>query len=279
MSFENDITPSATRENSGGGGDNSGGVKTFAGKITRDWFIIVGPNGGFIAAALLRALNLALGDPQRAARVLSVDFFSPPKEGAYLIKTRVIRHGKNLTSMHAEMWQGEVLAASANASFAKSYQTRIALAHEKAPHAKPFDECQVMPPLLPIHKQYEMRPAFDVLPFTKADKALSGGWTRFKEPPPKFNAEMLAAISDCWPPALFSIMSQENFGQSRGMPTIELSIYFIQPDIYPQLKTSDPVLARFQALETTEGFFTEDGDIWSADGRLLARVRQLAIAL
>jgi acyl-CoA thioesterase len=74
-------------------------------------------------------------------------------------------------------------------------------------------------------------------------------------------------------------MSQEQLGQSRGVPTVELSIYFIQPEIYPTLKTTDPVLTHFYASDVIGGFITEDGSLWAQDGKLLARCRQIAIAL
>jgi acyl-CoA thioesterase len=36
------------------------------------------------------------------------------------------------------------------------------------------------------------------------------------------------------------------------------------------------VLARFEAPAASDGFVAEDGALWSRDGRLLARSRQLA---
>jgi hypothetical protein len=34
---------------------------------------------------------------------------------------------------------------------------------------------------------------------------------------------------------------------------------------------------RFQTLEASEGYLEESGEVWSADGRLLAESRQLAV--
>ena len=262
MNFETAITPQRISDSSA----RNSFTKTYKGHITQDWVIVVGPNGGFIAAYLLRAARLAV-EGNRLARSLTVDYFAAPKISACQIKTQIIRQGKSLTFVRAEMWQEDILCASAIASFSLPYDTRIHLPHEKMPAALSFDESPLMPKMLPIHNNYEMRSAFGTQPFTSGDKAISGGWTRLLEPPADFNAEMLAAISDCWPPALFSIMSQEQFGKSRGMPTIELSVYFVQAEIYPQLKPTEPVLARFQARETLGGLFTEDGDIWSKNGQ------------
>lgn len=271
VSFESDIKTELLID--------EGDKKTFGGEINRNWFIVNGPNGGFIAALMLRALKTAVSDSSRLARMMTIDYFAPPKTTEYNIKTEIVRRGRSLTFIRATMWQGDVLNASASAAFATDYKTKIELPSEKAPNVVPYDDCAKMEGILPIHNNYEMRPAFGALPFSSGDKAVSGGWTKFIEPPEKFNAEMLAAISDCWPPALFSIMQLEQFGKSHGMPTVELSIYFIQPAIYQNLEPTKPVLARFQCLETIEGFFTEDGDIWSENGDLLVRCRQIAIAL
>jgi hypothetical protein len=38
-----------------------------------------------------------------------------------------------------------------------------------------------------------------------------------------------------------------------------------------------PVLARFETRNVLEGHVEESGELWSADGRLLAESRQLAL--
>ncbi|MGH2737093.1 MAG: hypothetical protein ACRDKZ_16060 [Actinomycetota bacterium] len=42
---------------------------------------------------------------------------------------------------------------------------------------------------------------------------------------------------------------------------------------------SDFCLAIFRSEVAHDGFFVEDGEMWSADGRLLAESRQLAVML
>jgi hypothetical protein len=40
-----------------------------------------------------------------------------------------------------------------------------------------------------------------------------------------------------------------------------------------------PVLARYDSRNALEGHVDESGEVWSADGRLLAESRQLALLL
>lgn len=271
MNFEEHITPTLM--------SGAGAQKTFAGIVTRDWYVFAGPNGGWIAATMLRALRLTVDDAARLPRTLTVDYISPPQEGAYEIKTWRMREGKSLSFVRAEMWQGDRLNVSAVATFSTDYKSPINIPHEAAPFATPFADCTDLEGKLPVHQQFILRPAFSAKPFERGTQTVGGGWTKLKQPPLEMNGEMLAAISDCWPPALFSVMSADQFNQSRGLPTIELSVYFIQPEIYSALDVSEPLLAHFHAPENIHGFFTEEGTIWSADGKLLARSRQFAISL
>ena len=270
MPFEQDIQPTLISE--------TNGIKTFQAQILQHWLIVVGPNGGFIAALFARALTAALNDPERLPRSLTIDYFSVPQLEPVSIETKILRAGRSLTSCYALMKQNDKIIAQANASFSTTQTSSIDLPAEPMPDVLPPEKCQPLPPMLPIHANYDMRPAFGAVPFAQGDRAISGGWTKLKQPPQQLNPETIAAISDAWPPALFSIMSHESFQQSKGMPTIELSVYFVAPENYPRISQNDYLLARFQAREASQGFFTEDGDIWSQQGQLLARARQIAIA-
>ena len=46
----------------------------FSAQLDTGWWIITGPNGGYLAAILLRALDATQGDPARAARALTAYF-------------------------------------------------------------------------------------------------------------------------------------------------------------------------------------------------------------
>ena len=50
--------------------------------IDRGWWVARGPNGGFVAALLVRALEHAVADPARQLRSLTVHYVRPPVAGA-----------------------------------------------------------------------------------------------------------------------------------------------------------------------------------------------------
>jgi acyl-CoA thioesterase len=80
---------------------------------------------------------------------------------------------------------------------------------------------------------------------------------------------LVAAMTDAWMPPAFLRMSERLF-----VPTIDLTIHFRSP-----LPAGEHpwVLGIFTTRLAAGGACEEDGEIWSAEGRLLAQSRQLAI--
>jgi len=70
----------------------------FEAELDRAWWIVVGPNGGYLAAILLRALIETVGDAERAPRSLTVHYVSPAHEGPVRIATKLERAGRSLSS-------------------------------------------------------------------------------------------------------------------------------------------------------------------------------------
>jgi len=60
-------------------------------------------------------------------------------------------------------------------------------------------------------------------------------------------------------------------------PTIDLTVHFRAPAAAAAI-VDEPLLAVFRSSTAAGGFFEEDGELWSADGVLLAHSRQLALA-
>ena len=67
----------------------------FLGSIDTGWWIINGPNGGYIAAILLRALLAEVADAQRAPRSLTIHYLRPPQEGPIDVHTVTDNVGRN----------------------------------------------------------------------------------------------------------------------------------------------------------------------------------------
>jgi acyl-CoA thioesterase len=243
----------------------------FEGLINRDWWIVFGPNGGFLAAMLVRAMAAAVGDPERAARSLTIHYTAAPAEGAVQIRTTIERTGRSLTTVSARMEQDDRLVALAIGAFSRTRLPAIEFDEAPAPDVRPPEDVPVIEPhpdLPPFSRQWDVRPAIGIAPFTGADApALTGGWIRLPDAHP-IDAALVAQLADAWIPAVFIRLTAPN-----PVPTIDLTIHFRADLPLP----ADHALVTFESRLSRGGFIEEDGAIWSRDGRLIAHSRQLAL--
>lgn len=252
----------------------------FAARMDRGWWIERGPNGGYVAAVLVRALEAHVGDPGRTPRSLTVHYLAPPREGDAEVACTVERSGRQLTYATARLWQGERLLALAMAAFAVPMDPGFGFSDLRMPVVPPPHECELLgsPPgfTIPMRERYESRWAVEARPFTGSPavgEAVSGGWIRFAEPGALDHAA-IAAIADAWIPAVFSRM-----GERLGVPTIDLTVHFRTRLPHATMAPDDFCLALFHTRMVADGLLEEDGEIWSPDGVLLAHSRQLGMLL
>ena len=116
-----------------------------------------------------------------------------------------------------------------------------------------------------------MVPAIGSPPFQSAEQPLTGGWVRSREPR-ALDAPLAAAILDAWIPTAFIVLDRPH-----PAPTLDLTVHFRTPLPPPGGRADDWYLSVFRSGLARDGFFDEDGELWSADGRLLAQSRQLAL--
>jgi acyl-CoA thioesterase len=253
------------------------GDGAFEARLDTGWWIIAGPNGGYLAAVVLRALDAAQGDPERTARSLTLHYTAVPAEGPVRLETRVERTGGALTSVSGRMLQDGRLIAVALAAFSRPRDSAVALSDARMPEMPPPERCaRRLESPVAIHRRYDLRWGLGEGPAPGgASHAQSGGWIRLDEPC-AVDACVLAAYADAFPPAVFSKFGREAL--TRGVPTIDLTVHFRETLPRASAGIEDYTLARFTTREGREGFIEEDGELWSADGVLLAQSRQLALA-
>lgn len=244
------------------------GGRRFGAVIKEAWSGPPGPNGGYVAALILRAIRAAVGDPGREPRSLTVHYLRPPREGEVEIEVEIERAGRRATTCTAWMRQGGRTTCAALCALSVDFEA--AAEWSTPPPAAPDPETLApvdtgLPPR--IFDQLEMRMVFGDLPFSGGE-GLAGGWVRTRVPSPP-EPELIAMYADAWWPAPFPRLEGPVLA-----PTLDLTIHFRGP-----LPSGDraQVLARFTASTSTRGFFEEDGALWSADGVLLAQSRQLAL--
>src|SRR4051794_23898841 len=247
----------------------------FGAEMSERWWVERGPNGGYVAAVILRAIQAAAAS-ERAPRSLTVQFPRAPVAGPVEIMVKTERQGRTVTFLSARMEQQGKLQATALAVLADDLDTS-GFAELQMPDIEPPAELYSPDPeqvsgMPTMFQNYSVRPAL-------GDEAFSGGapysglWIRAREPR-LLDAPLAAAILDAWFPAPFIRLERP-----VPAPTIDYTVHFRAPLPAPGASPENPYLATFRSGLARGGFFEEDGELWSQDGSLLAQSRQLALLL
>ncbi len=257
---------------------------SFAAEVAHGWRAGRGPHGGYLAAIILRALTLALDDPRRSPRSLTIHFLKAPDEGPLLIETTIERSGRSLSSLSARMTQNGTTMGLALAAFSVPW---------RGPEWNELPMPEVAPPdperrpgtLFPLEHgpafagYIVLQRRFGEMPFTGEQAPLeTGGWLGLVEPRP-LDALALAFFTDALVPTPFMRLP----GPAPA-PTIDITIHFRAELPRPPSDgaAADPhelVLARTHTTLIHEGFFEEDAVIWDRHGTVLVQSRQLALAI
>lgn len=253
------------------------GSGQYRGRIDPGWWIIAGPNGGYVAAILLRALTLEVNDTARAPRSLTIHYLRPPSVGPVDIAVVIERAGRTLTTATARLIQEGRLMAIAIGAFALPREA-FTFHDRQAPKLRPLDASPRFrdkhPGGVEMQQRYESHWALGGELGSGADSAVLGGWIRFEEPR-VVDALAVAAYTDAFPPAVFT---RATTAQRLGpVPTIDLTIHFRATLPLAAAAATDFCAVVFTSTVAREGFIEEDGEVWSADGILLAQSRQLAL--
>ena len=247
-------------------------------RLDRAWWVHRGPNGGYLAAIVLRALTEAVSDAERSPRSLTVHYVAPPAEGALDVGTTIERAGRSLTSCSARLTQDGKLIGLALGAFSKA-RPGPEFSDLRPPAAPPVEESPEIDapaddPFIPdIAFRWENRMVRGGFPLEATGEAVITRWIRLPEGR-VVDGLVAAAVTDAVIPAVFGRVEAQII-----VPTVDLTIHFRSSLPLPDAKPDDYVLADFRTNVAAEGFLEEDGEIWSRDGVLLAQSRQLAAIL
>lgn len=245
------------------------GEGAFEALCSTDWSAPNGPNGGYLAAIVLRAMAAHIGDAAYAPRSLTCHYLRPPTDGPVRLEVVQERRGRTVASTSARLLQGDRLCVTALGAFttagdAPGWEPPM----PAVPPASEVEPWPVHPRMPPIAQRLELRHCVGAAPFSGADDATSGGWMRVRGDATPLDAPAVALLADAWLPAAFPRLTAP-----AAAPTIDLTVHFRRAAPAP----GEQVLGVFTSTCSAEGLFEEDGALWSEDGLLLAQSRQLAL--
>ncbi|MGK2955109.1 MAG: acyl-CoA thioesterase [Solirubrobacterales bacterium] len=242
------------------------------------WWIGPGPNGGYTAALMLQAMtdtvtSLTAETRQQPARSLSVHFLGRPAVGRAEVEVTVEHGGFATSFISARLIQEGEIKAKAMSVFSDG-RDGPSFDHTRMPDVpmpEDGEEIDTAQAPVAVFNQYRAVPVIGDLPYSGGEKAETGGWMKLKDEQP-MTPVLAAAMLDVWYPAPFVTLTEPVFA-----PTLEYTVHF--PRVLPVEGAEDPdwVLVRLMTDEAHDGHFSEDGELWSRDGTLLARCRQIAL--
>lgn len=246
----------------------------YAALVNGEWATPRGPNGGFLAALVLRAMLAELRDDAKHPRSLTCHFLRAPAVGAVEVVVATEREGRAVATLSARLVQDGETCVLAIGAFGVTLDTALDYADLPMPDVPAWDAAEAVPDhpdLPPIARRMEVRPVLGPAPFSEADRAVLGGWLRTREATPA-DAVAICQYTDAWVPAPFARLAGP-----VGAPTIDLTVHFRRPLPHAGTDPLAPVLLHVGSTTSADGYFEEDTAIWAADGTLLAQSRQLAL--
>jgi hypothetical protein len=194
------------------------------GSIVPEWFGPPGPNGGFIAALILRAIRAEVDDPARLPRSLTLHYLSPPAAGEAEIEVVVERSGRSATTCSARLLEDGRTVTLALCVLTTAFEPAWSQ-DPVAPDAPAADDVEALgsgPGAPPLFEQLETRPVWGAMPFSGESEAVTGGWLRAPAAS-EMTPELVAFYTDAWWPAPFGAMTSFAPAPTLEGTTVELS--------------------------------------------------------
>lgn len=250
------------------------GEHRYSAQIEEGWDILGVANGGYLMTIASRAM--AAGVTDRKLVSVTGHFMNPASAGPVQIEVEPLKSGRMFATLRAVMTADGKPLLTATGSFSTGNRSDpgTTLILGSPPDIPPPDECEravssetgPFPP--PFVDQVDLRVHPEdagAVHGRPSGSAAFRGWFRLPDGE-KLDDLAIVLASDAFPPAVF------NAGQPMAWtPTLDLTVQVRDPGPH------DWLLCKFQTRFITGGFLEEDGEIWDADGNLVALSRQLAL--
>lgn len=258
----------------------------FRGEVTDRWSIGNAPNGGYLMQIALNAAKQCVDHPDPLC--VTAYYLDKAFEGTSAdIQVKILSKGRSSTITQLSLVQEGSVKCEFTAVFGDLDKNKgFSFNHKTPVDLPPREECfnasnvlRGFGKALKIATETEVRiPKKD--PFAQGifkgkqgDRAELNCWIGLSDKR-KPCLSSLGFYSDALPPPVL------NLKPTNWVPTIELSVHFWSKP--PALEGEDAYWLRgkFETLYANNGFLYTDGEIWSADGKvLLATNRQYARVL
>ncbi len=228
--------------------------------------------GGFSSALMLSTVYNRHKDlpPLRSALVN----FTAPISDPPLVKTEILREGRNVKTISARAEIGGIVAAQATFSFGRAQDSHVAFDCPAKPADAPEMTEYYFPPDLPrppipFLTNFDVRKVEGELPFMGADRGYLRLWARHNDPRMWNRTEGLIAIADLPPPAIYPTLKK---------PEPNSSMNWIFNVLSEDIQTRDGwFLLEHQLTAGRDGYSSQVMRVWNTEGDLIVDGMQSVI--
>ncbi|MCP4085662.1 MAG: thioesterase family protein [Actinomycetia bacterium] len=238
--------------------------------VSPHWNIGENPNGGYVAALVLKSLLAEVPHPDPLS--VTTHYLRPPRSGDANLEVEAVRAGRRTSNATGRLIQDErprllMLATFGDLSTAGDDRELTA---NPPPDLPPPNECVARASLeqgvhLPILDRVEAVVHPDIAQPGTLDEAEVRGWIRFGDGRP-IDSLGLVLLADAFPPSVFT-----RFGRIGWVPTLELTVHVRRSPAPGWIK------AHLVTTDLHNGLLIEDCRMWDENDRLVAQARQLAL--
>lgn len=246
----------------------------FDAELDPGWVVGGGVNGGYLLGILGRAIaEVTPTKPHPLA--VSAYYLSASTPGPARIATRVLREGRSVATVAADLVQGDATRITVLATYGdlRALPDDVATTATE-PTLPPIEACvagslapEEVRRMAPLMDRFDLR--FDPSCVGWAMGAPSGNghiqaWFRLADGH-EVDPVALLMVCDALPPVTFDL------GLPGWAPTLELTVHVRAVPAPGWLRVSH------RTRNVAGGMFEEDCEVWDSAGRLVAQSRQLAM--
>ena len=250
-------------------GGVQGSDKEIQVSISDQWSINHIPNGGYIMALMIQAMQGE--DKTLVTCIVTANYLERCECKPARILVETISLSRHFIRKQARLFQEGQERTRVMGTFIRSMDQPLPRHYEKEPESLPLpDQCFKVPPIsrgYTLFDQVDMRLDPGSAGWTQGkftDRSVQKGWIRFQENR-EIDVPAITFFADCFPPCIFATR-----GMVAWVPTIEYSVNVRQLPAPGWLK------GIFRTRFISSGLVEEDGELWDEQGSLVAISRQIA---
>ncbi|MFT4860889.1 MAG: acyl-CoA thioesterase [Pseudohongiellaceae bacterium] len=228
--------------------------------------------GGIAASFAVTQMRKLLTSPQ-PIRSLMVSFIGPLPPGEAIATATLLRQGKNVTQMTANVFSGDTLCLQAMGVFGNPRPSiSVPSAYEFSPAPKEqginFEKHKHrLPPFLSYFDGYWVSPG---MPFSGQASNQLNMWVRHKTDMTLHPIEKMVVIADIPPPVILSHFEKPPIPSS----SLTWSLEFVIP---PDQIYSEWFYLEYSIESAADGYMQQAGKIFTETGKLCALSRQCMV--